>query len=59
MCITYILHYSVFGLQTVFIKQSAVHIYFILMFQFNKWVFSSFLKFGIDGVVRMDVGRVF
>ena len=29
---TYILHFSVFGLQTVLIKQSAVHIYFKLMF---------------------------
>ena len=28
----YILHFSVFGLQTVLIKQSAVHIYIKLMF---------------------------
>ena len=29
----YILHFSVFGLRTVFIKQSAVHIFLKLMFQ--------------------------
>ena len=43
-CVHYILHFSVFGLRTVLIKQSAVHIYLKLMFYVKYVCFQYFLE---------------